>query len=40
MEEDNYRNGAYPKTVHSRYGPVSVDVSKDQAGTFLLAMVP
>jgi putative transposase len=23
---DNYRNGAYPKTVDSNYGPVTVDV--------------
>ena len=23
---DNYRNGTYPKTVDSNYGPVTVDV--------------
>ena len=40
MEEDNYRNGSYPKTVQSHYGLVSVDVSRDRVGTFLLAMVP
>ncbi len=37
---DNYRNGSYPKTVDSNYGPVTVDVPRDRAGTFLPTMVP
>lgn len=37
---DNYRNGRYPKTVDSNYGPVTVDVPRDRAGTFVPAMVP
>ncbi|MFS0182081.1 transposase [Corynebacterium striatum] len=37
---DNHRNGTYPKTVDSNYGPVTVDVPKDRAGTFLPTMVP
>ena len=37
---DNHRNGSYPKTVDSNYGPVTVDVPRDRAGTFLLTMVP
>ena len=31
---DNYRNGTYPKTVDSNYGPVSIDVPRDRNGTF------
>lgn len=37
---DNHRNGTYPKTVDSNYGPVTVDVPRDRAGTFLPTMVP
>ena len=37
---NNHRNGSYPKTVDSNYGPVTVDVPRDRAGTFLLTMVP
>lgn len=37
---DNYRNGSYPKTVDSNYGPVSVDIPRDRAGTFIPTMVP
>lgn len=37
---DNYRNGSYPKTLDSNYGPVTVDVPRDRAGTFVPAMVP
>ena len=37
---DNHRNGSYPKTVDSNYGPVTVDVPRDRAGTFLPTMVP
>ena len=37
---DNHRNGPYPKTVDSNYGPVTVDVPRDRAGTFLPTMVP
>ncbi|HAT1459539.1 TPA: IS256 family transposase, partial [Corynebacterium striatum] len=37
---DNYRNGSYPKTVDSNYGPVTVDVPRDRAGTFFPTMVP
>ena len=34
LEEDNYRNGTYPKTVDSNFGPVSIDVPRDRNGTF------
>ena len=37
---DNYRNGTYSKTVDSNYRPVTVDVPRDRAGTFLPTMVP
>ena len=37
---NNHRNGSYPKTVDSNYGPVTVDIPRDRAGTFLPAMVP
>lgn len=37
---DNHRNGTYPKTVDSNYGPVTIDVPRDRAGTFLPTMVP
>lgn len=37
---DNYRNGTYPKTVDSNYGPVTVDVPRDRAGTYIPTMVP
>ncbi len=37
---DNHRNGTYPKTVDSNYGPVTVDIPRDRAGTFLPTMVP
>ncbi|MBK4142377.1 IS256 family transposase, partial [Corynebacterium macginleyi] len=37
---DNYRNGTYPKTVDSNYGPVSIDVPRDRNGTFVPTMVP
>ena len=37
---DNHRNGSYPETVDSNYGPVTVDVPRNRAGTFLPTMVP
>lgn len=37
---DNYRNGSYPKTNDSNYGPVTVDVPSNRAGTFVPTMVP
>ena len=37
---DNYRNGTYPKTVDSNYGPVTVEIPRDRAGTFIPTMVP
>ncbi|AHI22253.1 transposase-like protein [Corynebacterium vitaeruminis DSM 20294] len=37
---DNHRNGSYPKTIDSNYGPVTVDVPRDRAGTFVPTMVP
>ena len=37
---DNHRNGSYPKTIDSNYGPVTVDVPRDRAGTFVPMMVP
>lgn len=37
---DNHRNGTYPKTVDSNYGPVTVDIPRDRAGTFIPTMVP
>ncbi|STC66111.1 transposase-like protein [Corynebacterium diphtheriae] len=40
LEEDNYRNGTYPKTVDSTYRPVSIDVPRDRNGTFVPTMVP
>ena len=40
LEEDNHRNGTYPKTVDSNYGPVNIDVPRDRAGTFTPTMVP
>ena len=39
-ETDNYRNGTYSKTVDSNYGPVTVDVPRDPAGTLLPTMAP
>ena len=39
-ETDNHRNGTYPKTVDSNYGPVNIDVPRDRAGTFIPTMVP
>lgn len=36
----NSRNGSYPKTVDSAYGPVDITVSRDRAGTFMPSMVP
>ena len=37
---NNHRNGTYSKTVDSNYGPVTIDVPRDRAGTFLPTMVP
>ncbi len=37
---DNHRNGTYPKTVDSNYGPVTVDIPRDRAGTYIPTMVP
>lgn len=37
---DNHRNGTYPKTVDSNYGPVTVEIPRDRAGTFIPTMVP
>ncbi|CAB0886184.1 IS256 family transposase [Corynebacterium diphtheriae] len=37
---DNYRNGTYLKTVDPNDGPVTVDVPKDRAGTYIPTMVP
>ncbi|CAB0526055.1 IS256 family transposase [Corynebacterium diphtheriae] len=37
---DNDRNGTYLKTVDSNDGPVTIDVPRDWAGTFLPTMVP
>ncbi|MBK4166122.1 IS256 family transposase, partial [Corynebacterium macginleyi] len=37
---NNHRNGSYPKTVDSNYGPVSIDVPRDRNGTFVPTMVP
>ncbi len=37
---DNHRNGSYPKTVDSNYGPVTIDVPRDRQGTFVPTMVP
>lgn len=37
---DKYRNGTYLKTVDSNDGPVTIDVPRDRAGTFLPTMVP
>ena len=28
---DSHRNGSYPKTVDSNYGPVTVDAPRDRA---------
>ena len=39
-ETDNHRNGTYPKTVDSNYGPVNIDVPRDRAGTFTPTMAP
>lgn len=36
----NSRNGSYPKTVDSAYGPVDITVPRDRAGTFMPSMVP
>lgn len=36
----NYRNGTYPKTVDSNYGPVSIDVPRDRNATLVSIMVP
>ncbi|MFA1497655.1 transposase [Corynebacterium diphtheriae] len=36
----NYRNGTYLKTVDPNDGPVTVDVPKDRAGTYIPTMVP
>lgn len=38
--EPNSRNGSYPKTAESNYGPVTVDVPRDRNGTFIPMMVP
>ena len=37
---NNHRNGTYSKTVDSNYGPVTINVPRDRAGTFLPTMVP
>ncbi|CAB0612399.1 IS256 family transposase [Corynebacterium diphtheriae] len=37
---DNYRNGAYLKTVDSNDGPVTVDVPQDRTGTYIPTLVP
>ncbi len=31
--QSNSRNGSYPKTVDSAYGPVDISVPRDRAGT-------
>ena len=36
----NSRNGSYPKTVDSAYGPVDISVPRDRAGTYMPRMVP
>lgn len=35
----NSRNGSYPKTVDSAYGPVDISVPRDRAGTSMPHMV-
>lgn len=37
---NNFRNGAYTKTVDSGYGPLQVVMPTDRAGTFVPRMVP
>ncbi len=37
---DNHRNGSYSKTVDSNYGPVTVEIPRDRAGTYIPTMVP
>ncbi|WP_460486820.1 IS256 family transposase, partial [Corynebacterium atrinae] len=37
---NNHRNGTYQKTVDSNYGPVTIDIPRDRAGTFTPMMVP
>lgn len=36
----NSRNGSYPKTVDSNYGPVTVEVPRDRDGSFTPMMLP
>ena len=36
----NSRNGSYPKTVDSAYGPIDISVPRDRAGTYMPRMVP
>lgn len=36
----NSRNGTYPKTVDTTYGPIDLDVPRDRAGSFIPKMVP
>jgi len=36
----NSRNGAYPKTVRTEAGEVTLDVPRDRAGTFTPALIP
>ena len=36
----NSRNGTYPKTVDTTYGPIDRDVPRDRAGSFIPKMVP
>lgn len=38
--QTNSRNGSYPKTVDSAYGPVDISVPRDRAGTSMPHMVP
>ncbi|APT91801.1 transposase [Corynebacterium phocae] len=39
-EQPNSRNGFYPKTVSSTFGPVDISVPRDRNGTFIPQMVP
>ena len=36
----NSRNGSYPNTVDSAYGPVDITVPRDRAGMYMPCMVP
>lgn len=39
-DEPNYRNGAKPKRVRSKYGEFEVDVPQDRQGSFEPQVVP